>query len=428
MPTNSGMQLEELLRAALQKGATDVHLKAGVIPVIRRHGSLRPLQTNSPPLTGEQIEFMAMGLLDDKQRAHFEEFREIDIGYGVSGLGRFRVSIFRQRGTMRIVVRNIPFKVPTMEELTLPKVMEKIAHTERGLILITGVAGSGKSSTLAALIDDINKRENKHILTIEDPIEYLIRDRKSLITQREIGVDSMSFARALRAGLRQDPDVILIGEMRDKETIETAILAAETGHLVLSTLHTLDATETINRILATFDGTQQPQIRLQLAATLKAVVSQRLCKRKDGTGLVPAVEVLMNNGRVRELIEDPAKTQLIQQSIEEGSAAWGMQSFDQSLMELLNKDLISYDEALLHCARPEDFRIRFEGFTAMDGKKWSQTGLYDKKVDDKWHNITEVEIIMPTEFKQVRDLDREENDKDADDKKSSRAAGEKRKK
>lgn len=395
------MTLEEVLRAALQKGATDVHLKAGVMPVIRRHGTLRPLNPNDPPITAEQIEHMAMGLLDDKQRAHFDEYREIDIGYGVRDLGRFRISIFRQRGTIRMVVRNIPFKVPNFTELTLPAVMNKIAAYERGLVLITGVAGSGKSSTLAAMIDDINKRENKHILTIEDPIEFLIRDRKSLITQREIGVDSMTFARALRAGLRQDPDVILIGEMRDRETIETALLAAETGHLVLSTLHTLDATETINRILASFDATQQQQIRLQLAAVLKAVISQRLCRRKDGTGLVPACEILINNARVRELIEDPKETQEIQQSIEEGSAAYGMMSFDQSLMELLNKDLISYEEALLHCARPEDFRIRYEGITAMDGKKWSQTGLYDKKVDDKWQNITEVEIILPTEIKKI---------------------------
>jgi twitching motility protein PilT len=407
------MQLEEILRASLQKGATDVHLKAGVIPVIRRHGALRPLQPNATPLTSEQIEFMAMGLLDEKQRAHFDEFREIDIGYGITGLGRFRVSIFRQRGTIRIVVRNIPFKVPTIEELTLPKVVENVAMLERGLVLITGVAGSGKSSTLAAIIDDINKRENKHILTIEDPIEFLIRDRKSLITQREVGIDSKSFARALRAGLRQDPDVILIGEMRDKETIETAILAAETGHLVLSTLHTLDATETINRILATFDASQQHQIRLQLASVLKAVVSQRLCKRKDGSGLVPTVEVLVNNSRVRELIEDPAQTQNIQQCIEEGSAAWGMQSFDQSLMELLNKDLISYEEALLHSASPENFRIKHEGFTAMDGKKWSQTGLYDKKLGDKWDNMAEVEIVIPTEHEPppVKSDDEKEYDK-----------------
>lgn len=395
------MNLEELLRQALEKGATDVHLKAGVMPVIRRNGQLRPLNPTAPPLTGDQIESMAMGLLNDTQRAHFAEFREIDLGYGVTGLGRFRISVFKQRGTFRMVVRNIPFKVPNFEELNLPAVIAKIAKEERGLILVTGVAGSGKSSTIAAIIDDINKRENKHILTIEDPIEFLIRDRKSLITQREIGIDSTSFARALRAGLRQDPDVILIGEMRDKETMETAILAAETGHLVLSTLHTFDAVETINRILASFDSAQQPQIRLQLAATLRAVISQRLCERKNGEGMVPACEILINTARVRELIEDPEQTQDIQQAIEEGHAAWSMQSFDQSLLELLNRDLITYDEALLHCARPEDFRIRYDGITAMDGKKWSEAGNYGSKVDDKWHNMTEVEIVMPTEIKQI---------------------------
>jgi twitching motility protein PilT len=393
------MTFEEILRAALAKGATDLHLKAGIMPIIRKHGTLRALQANAAPLTGEQIDAMATSLLNDKQKDAFLKNKEIDLGYGISGLGRFRISIFRQRGTTRIVVRNVPFKVPNFEELNLPPILSKIAQYERGLILITGVAGSGKSSTLAALIDDINRRENKHILTIEDPIEYLIRDRKSLITQREVGIDSESFANALRSGLRQDPDVILIGEMRDRETIESAMLAAETGHLVLSTLHTLDSVETIHRILANFDGGQQAQVRLQLAAVLKAVVSQRLAKRADGKGLVPAVEVLITNQRVRELIEDPKLTQNIQQSIEEGSAAYGMQSFDQSLLDLLNRGLITYEEALLHCARPEDFRIRYEGFTAMDGKKWSEAGEYGKKVDEKWQNVTEIEIDIPTEMR-----------------------------
>ncbi len=413
------MTFEDVLRAALHVGATDVHLKAGVMPVIRRHGVLRPLASNAPVMTAQQVEAMAYGLMDERLRRQFEEFRELDIGYGISGLGRFRVSIFKQRGTLRIVCRLIPHKVPNFQELNLPAMIEKIAHYERGLVLITGVAGSGKSSTLAAMIDHINQRENKHILTIEDPIEFLIRDRKSLITQREIGIDTLSFGRALRSGLRQDPDVILIGEMRDRETIENALLAAETGHLVLSTLHTLDAVETINRIVGSFDSSQQNQVRFQLAAVLKAVVSQRLCARKDGSGLVPACEILINNARVRELIEDPEHTQDIQQSIEEGAAAWGMQSFDQSLMELLNKDLISFNEALLHCARPEDFRIRYEGITAMDGKKWSQTGLYDKKVDDKWQNITEVEIVLPAE------PDMTDEDEDEGTKKKGRVSSKK---
>lgn len=395
------MTIEELLRAALQKGATDVHLKAGVMPVIRRHGTLRPLSSSMPPFTAEMIETMAYSVMDDKQREQFHKNREIDLGFGVAGLGRFRLSIFRQRGTIRMVIRNIPYKVPAFDELNLPPILNTIATYERGLVLVTGVAGSGKSSTIAAIIDDINKRDNKHILTIEDPIEFLIRDRKSLITQREVGIDSDNFHTALRAGLRQDPDVILIGEMRDRETVEAALLAAETGHLVLSTLHTLDAVETINRILASFEAGQQQQIRLQLAATLKAVISQRLARKKDGNGMVPACEVLINTPRVRELIEDAKLTNDIHQAIEEGAAAYGMQSFDQSLFDLLNRELISYEEALLHCSRPEEFRIKYEGFTAMDGKKWSDGGVYDKKVDDKWHNITEVEIIVPTEIRKL---------------------------
>lgn len=396
------MTLDEILHAALQKGATDVHLKAGVMPVIRRHGVLRPLAQDSTPLTGEQIEEMTIQIMDDRQRKHFHDFSEVDMGYGVSGLGRFRVSVFKQRGTIRVVIRNIPHKVPTFQELALPNMLAKIAQQERGLILITGVAGSGKSSTLAAIIDDINQRESKHILTIEDPIEYLIRDRKSLITQREIGVDSTSFSKALRAGLRHDPDVILIGEMRDRETIENALLAAETGHLVLSTLHTLDATETINRILAAFEANQQSQLRLQLGAVLKAVISQRLCRRKDGTGMIPACEILLVNPRIRELIEDAEQTSEIQQAIEEGHAVWGMQSFDQSLMELLQNDLITFEEALLHCARPEDFRIRYDGITAMDGKKWTQNSGHEKQNKDKWQTITEVELELPTELKRNR--------------------------
>lgn len=402
------MSLEEILRLAMQKGATDVHLKAGVMPVIRKHGVLRPLQADLQPLSPDAIEKMALGLMNPKQRQQFEVQQDVDIGYGISGLGRFRISAFKQRGTAQIVIRNIPFKVPTLAELTLPAIIEKLGYTERGLILVTGIAGSGKSSTIAALIDNINRREHKHILTIEDPIEFLIRDRRSLVTQREIGVDANNFAQALRAGLRQDPDVIFIGEMRDKETIETALMAAETGHLVVSTMHTLDATESINRILAAFDGTQQNQIRMQFAAILKAVISQRLARTKDGNGLVPACEILINTQRVRELIEDPAKTIEIPQAIEEGQSSYGMQSFDQSLMELLHKGMISYEEALLHCARPEDFRIRYEGITALDGKKWGSTPSTDHKQAQKWREIDEVEVIIPSQITNVKKMQDDE--------------------
>jgi twitching motility protein PilT len=396
------MTFEEILRAAMQKGATDVHLKAGVMPVIRKHGVLRPLAADLGALSPTDIDQMADALMDRTQRAHFAEYHEVDLGYGISGLGRFRVSVFRQRGTTQMVIRNIPFKVPTFADLNLPPRLKDLAHAERGLILVTGMAGSGKSSTIAAMIDDINNRDHKHILTIEDPIEFLIRDRKSLITQREIGVDSTTFARALRAGLRQDPDVIFIGEMRDRETIEIALLAAETGHLVVSTLHTLDATETINRVLAAFDGSQQHQVRMQLAAILRAVVSQRLARRKDGKGQVPAVEILINNARVRELIEDPERTSQIAVAIEEGQAAWGMQSFDQSLMDLLHQELISYEEALAHAARPEDFRIRIEGITAMDGKKWGENQGHENKVGKTWRELDEVEVIIPTEIRKLK--------------------------
>lgn len=409
------MNLEDILLLALQNGASDIHLKAGMTPIIRRHGQLRPLASHLPPMTGEQVEELALKIMDPQQQERFKRNEEVDLGYGISGMGRFRVSAFKQRGTSRLVLRHIPHKVPNFEDLNLPPIVEKLAQTERGLILVTGVAGSGKSSTLAAMVDSINQRANKHILTIEDPIEFLIRDRKSLITQREIGVDSSSFANALRAGLRQDPDVILIGEMRDRETIEIAMLAAETGHLVVSTLHTLDATETINRILANFEAAQQPQVRLQLGAVLKAVISQRLCQRKDETGSVPAVEVLVNTPRVRHLIEKAEQTADIKDALEEGQTAYGMQSFDQSLMDLLSKDLISYEEALLHCARPEDFRIRYEGITSMDGKKWAQSVSRNKQQNDQWQEMSEVEIVIP-----------QDSSEDAQDEGLAAAAGQKK--
>ena len=364
------MTLEEILRAAMAKEASDVHLKVGIMPVIRRHGVLRPLSASAPTLSAEDIEKMAYSLMDPKQKEHFDNYREVDLGFGISGLGRFRINAFRQRGSIRMVIRNVPHEVPTIEQLNLPPVIKTIALYERGLILVTGITGSGKSSTLAAMIDEINRTTNKHIVTIEDPIEFLIRDRKSILSQRELGVDTTTYSRALRSALRQDPDVILIGEMRDRETIETAILAAETGHLVLSTVHTIDATETINRIVAAFETDQQQQIRLQLAAVIKAIISQRLGRKKDKSGFIPAVEVMINTQRIREMIEDPERTKEIIQAIEEGQVSYGMQSFDQSLMDLMVKGVIDEAEALSLSTSPEDFKIRLNGVTAMDGKKW----------------------------------------------------------
>lgn len=377
------MTLLEILKTAIRKNASDVHLKAGLVPVVRKHGKLRPLQTGLEQLSAQQVEEMAMGILDDDQKETFRRTKELDFGYGVSGLGRFRVNVFRQRGSIRMVIRNIPFNVPTVEELNLPSVVNRLSNLERGLVLVTGVTGSGKSSTLAAIIDQINNSQNCHILTIEDPIEFLIRDRKSIISQRELGLDTMTFSNALRAALRQDPDVIFIGEMRDRETMEIALTAAETGHLVLSTLHTIDAQESINRILAAFEPHQQGQIRRQLASVLKAVISQRLARRKDKTGFVPAVEVLLANQRVKEMIEDPDKTGGLHIAIEESKDSMGMQTFDQSLMDLLVADLITYDEAMRLATNPEDFQLRVSGVATGD-KQW-QSGSQMDKLDENAH-------------------------------------------
>jgi twitching motility protein PilT len=386
------MTLNDILTIALKKQASDVHLKAGLVPVIRKHGKLRPLQTGVPQLSAQDIEDMANGILDEDQRAHFAKHKEIDVGYGISGLGRFRVNIFRQRGSVRMVIRNIPFNVPNIDELKLPEVIKKIAEYERGLVLVTGITGSGKSSTLAAIVDHINNTQNTHILTVEDPIEFLIRDRKSIVSQREIGLDTTNFAGALKSALRQDPDVILIGEMRDHETIEIALTAAETGHLVLSTLHTMDAQETINRILGTFEPHEQDQVRRQLAAVLKAVVSQRLARRKDKTGFVPAVEILVNNQRVKEMIENAEKTNEIRNAIEESRDSYGMVSFDQSLMDLLSQDLIDYDEALRLSTNPEDFQLRAAGVAS--GQQWHDNSDLNKRVrGDLSQDGLEIEML-----------------------------------
>lgn len=358
------LALKEILEMAVQKEASDIHLKAGLVPVIRRHGKLRPLSQGLVQLTAQDVEIMANEVLDDEQRAHFQKFKEVDCGYGVSGLGRFRVNIFRQRGSVRMVIRTISQLVPSVDSLNLPPVIKKVADFERGLVLVTGITGSGKSSTLASIINEINNTKNKHILTIEDPIEYLIRDKKSIISQREIGQDTTTFSHALRSGLRQDPDVILIGEMRDRDTMEIALTAAETGHLVLSTLHTYDAQESISRILAAFEHYQHDQVRRQLAGVLKAVVSQRLCRKKDKSGFVPAVEILLVNQRAREAIEDAGRNTSLRQIMEESRDSFGMQTFDQSLFDLVTVGHIDYAEALRMSTNPDDFQLRFSGVQA----------------------------------------------------------------
>ncbi|BDG10597.1 type IV pilus twitching motility protein PilT [Anaeromyxobacter paludicola] len=363
------MELNEILQVALRGNASDIHLKAGLPPMFRVDGQLVPLK-DARRLPPEEIAKMAAGIMNEFQRERFKQTNEVDLAYGVPGLGRFRVNVFQQRGTVGVVLRVIPFKIQSIEQLLLPKILEKIAGEQRGLVLVTGTTGSGKSTSLASMIDHINATETCHIMTIEDPIEFLIRDKRSIVNQREVGVDTMSFGQALKSALRQDPDVILVGEMRDLETIETALTAAETGHLVMSTLHTLDATETINRIISAFPPYQQKQVRLQLGSVLKAVISQRLVPRADGRGRVPAIEVLLNTSRVRELIEDKDRTKEVHDAIAQGHVSYGMQTFDQSLMFLLKSNLITYEEALRQATNPDDFALRVSGVSGTSDSKW----------------------------------------------------------
>jgi twitching motility protein PilT len=355
-------KIDDLLRMALSFGASDLHLRVGSSPVVRVTGELRPLG-NIEKLSQEETLEMAFSMMSNRQKQHFKEAFEVDIGYGVSGLGRFRVNIFQQRGTIGIVARVIPDQIRSFSELGLPPVLQKIAEEQRGLVLVTGTTGSGKSTTLAAMVDYINQHRSSHIVTVEDPIEFLHKNKKSFVTQREIDVDTRSFAEALRGSLRQDPDVILVGEMRDMETMETALSAAETGHLVLSTLHTLDAVETINRILTAFPPFQQRMIRVQLAGLLRGVISQRLMKSAKGRGRVPAIEVLVSTGLVREYILNEEKTSQIRDAISAGTSQYGMQTFDQSLFYLYQAQLITLDEALRGASNPDDFRLRLAGIS-----------------------------------------------------------------
>jgi twitching motility protein PilT len=357
------MELNDILAVALKGGASDIHLKAGLPPMFRVDGALVPLK-DAARLPPEEVARLCFAIMNGTQKEKFRAVSELDLAYGVPGLGRFRVNVFQQRGTTGAVFRVIPFKIKSIDELGLPQVLKTIGNEHRGLILVTGTTGSGKSTTLASVIDHINSTRTCHVMTIEDPIEFLMRDKRSIINQREIGVDTVSFSQALRSALRQDPDVILVGEMRDAETIEIALTAAETGHLVLSTLHTVDATESIARIVSVFPPYQQKQVRLQLAAILKAVISQRLVPKADGRGRVAALEVLRSTARTRELIEDKERTKELHDAISQGGITYGMQTFDQSLMQLLQSGQISYDEALNQASNPDDFALRVSGISA----------------------------------------------------------------
>jgi len=363
------MELNEILTEAVRNEASDVLLKVGVPPAFRVRADFLPLE-GAAPLDKETLERIVDSVLDDRRRTKLHDELQVDLAYAHPDLGRFRVNVFRQRGYLSLVIRVIPNTIRSVAQLNLPPAVERLATERRGLILVTGTTGSGKSTTLAALIDYINRTRQSHIITIEDPIEYEHLDRLSFVNQREVGYDAVDFPSALKSALRQNPDVILVGEMRDLETIETAILAAETGHLVMSTLHTLDAQETITRAISVFPEHQRDQARLILASVIRGIVSQRLIPRADGLGMVPADEVLIASARVKEYIADQQKTRDLHDVIAQGNTSYGMQTFDQSLMALFRSGLISYNEALVHCSNPSDFELKVRGIASTSDARW----------------------------------------------------------
>ena len=371
------MELDFILRAAIKLDASDVLLKAGVPPGLRIKSDMLPMP-EAPPLTHEMVEAAVDVIFDDYHRKRFTTELQADLAYDNPELGRFRVNVFRQRGEISVVIRVIPSRIRTIGELNLPPIVERIADERRGLILVTGTTGSGKSTTLAAMIDYINRTRPNHIITIEDPIEYTHPDQRSFVNQREVGFDTISFPAALKAALRQNPDVILVGEMRDIETIETAILAAETGHLVMSTLHTLDAPETITRVISVFPEHQRDQIRLILSSVLRGIISQRLIARADGKGMVPAVEVLVSTARVREHVADKDKLRDLREVISQGSTTYGMQTFDQSLMALYKSNLITREEALKNATNPGDFDLKLRGIGSASDSRWDNFETRDQ--------------------------------------------------
>ena len=348
-------QIDTLVSKLVELEGSDLHLKVGAPPAVRTHGLLQHLE-GYEVLRPVDTEDMIRDIMSEKLLKEFEETGEADFSYAVRGVGRFRVNTFRQRGSISIVMRFIPFGVPRFEDLNLPDAIATLAKEERGIILVTGTTGSGKSTTLASMINLVNRTTSKHIITIEDPIEFLHRDERCIINQREVGTDTESYTRALKRVLRQDPDIILIGEIRDSESAQIALSAAETGHLVLSTLHTLDATETINRMIDLFPPHERMQVRAMLAGTLKGIIGQRLIRTKEGKGRAAACEIMITTGRIRDFITDPDQTGQIQTAISEGEY-YGMQTFDQALLKLIEQGRVNYEEALQVASRPQDFRL-----------------------------------------------------------------------
>ena len=355
------MTLKQMLVEMLNRKASDLHIRVGIRPHLRVNGQLEQIATE--PITIDQMDQIVAQILSEKQQERFYRKNEMDLALSVAKLGRFRINLFRQRGTTGIAIRAVNTVVPSFDELNLPPLVKQLASERRGLIVVTGTTGSGKSTTLAAVIEEINATQALNILTVEDPIEYIYRDKKAIIAQREVGGDTETFGSALRHAFRQDPDVILIGEIRDLETMSIALTAADTGHLVLTTLHTLNVVETITRIISFFPPHQHQQIRLLLAGTLKAILCQRLIPRCDMPGRVPAVEILVNKGAVRECIMDPNKLVDLPQLMEQGAVQYGMQTFDQSIMRLYKQGMVSFEEAMANASNPDDLDLRLKGIT-----------------------------------------------------------------
>lgn len=374
------MTFKQMMQEMLNRRASDLHVRVGIRPMVRVDGSLTAIDDQI--LVHEDIDKILSQILNDEQKERFHKKREMDLALSISKMGRFRINLYKQRGTVGIAIRQVNTKVPSFEELNLPKVVKEIASNKRGLVIVTGTTGSGKSTTLASIVENINGSRHENILTIEDPIEYIYRDKKSIISQREVGGDTENFAAALRHAFRQDPDIILVGEIRDVDTMNIALTAADTGHLVLTTLHTLNAVETISRIISFFPPHQHQQIRLLLAGTLKAILCQRLLPRSDGPGRVPAVEVLISTASLREAIIDPEKTATILDLIESGNIQYGMQSFDQSIMKLYRSGFISYEEAMVQCSNPDDFDLRVKGITSASDRGWTEFEESTKQEDD----------------------------------------------
>lgn len=374
------MTFKQMIQEMLDKNASDLHLRVGLRPTIRYDGKLHSVDDQI--LLHDDIDKILSQILNDDQKGRFHQKREMDLALSISKMGRFRINLYKQRGTIGIAIRRVNTKVPTFEELNLPPVIKDIANNKRGLVIVTGTTGSGKSTTLASMVEHINENRADNILTIEDPIEYIYRDKKSIISQREVGGDTESFAAALRHAFRQDPDIILVGEIRDMDTMNIALTAADTGHLVLTTLHTLNTMETISRIISFFPPHQHQQIRLLLGGTLKAIICQRLLPRADGPGRVPGVEVLVSTASIREAIFNTEKTSTIMDLVESGTIQYGMQTFDQSIMKLYRDGMITYEEAMANCTNPDDFDLKVKGITSASDKGWTEFEESNKPQDD----------------------------------------------